>query len=59
MGGGLGFREATAMGRFRAKREQLKCLYGRLPVSQGQNLALTVLYVPYSLYSGSSTKNLI
>jgi len=30
----------------RAKREQLKGLYGLLPESQGQNLALTVLWVP-------------
>ena len=36
-------------GRFRGKRERLKLLQGILPHSQGQNLALTVLYVPYSL----------
>ena len=35
--------------RFRAKREQLKRFYGLLPESHGQNLALTVLYVRYSL----------
>jgi len=39
---------------FQAKREQLKKLYGLLPESQGQNLALTVLYVPHSLDSGHS-----
>ena len=31
--------------RFRAKREQLKRFSGLLPSSQGQSLALTVLYV--------------
>ena len=35
----------------RAKREQL-CTKGLLPESEGQNLALTVFYVPYSLDSG-------
>ena len=34
--------------RFRAKREQLKWFDGLLPSSQGQNVALTVLYVPCS-----------
>jgi len=28
-------------------QEQLKRFQGLLPVSQGQNMALTVLYVPY------------
>ena len=37
--------------RFRAKREQLKSLQGLLP----ENLALNVVYVPYSLDSGPST----
>ena len=37
---------------FRAKREQLKSFSGLAPESQGQNLALTVLYLPYSLDSG-------
>jgi hypothetical protein len=37
--------------RFPAKKEQLKLLQGLLPEIQGQNLALTVLYVPYSLES--------
>jgi hypothetical protein len=32
--------------RFRAKREQLKRFEGLLPESQGQNMVLTVLYVP-------------
>ena len=35
--------------RFRPKREQLTTFSGLLPPSQGQNLTLTVLYVPYSL----------
>jgi len=34
-------------------KEQLEIFQGRLPESRGQNLALTVLYVPYSLDSGS------
>jgi len=38
--------------RFRAKREQLKRFKGLLPESQGQNPALTVLYVLSSLDSG-------
>ena len=41
--------------RFRAKREQLKRVQGLLPERSGQNLALTVLYVPYSLDSGHTT----
>ena len=44
--------------RFRAKREQLKRFQGLLTESQGKNLALTVVYVPYgvppSLASGLS-----
>ena len=35
--------------RFRAKREQLEWVKGLYPESQGQNLALTVLHVLYSL----------
>jgi len=35
--------------RFRAKRELLDRFSGLLPESQGQNLPVTVLYVPYSL----------
>ena len=38
--------------RCRAKMEQHKTFEGLLPESQGQILALTVLYVPYSLVSG-------
>ena len=41
--------------RFRAKREQLKMLCGHLPQRQGQNLALTVSCVPYSLEIGRGT----
>ena len=33
--------------RLRAKREQLQTFQGLSPESQGQNLALTVFYVPY------------
>ena len=36
-----------------AKREQREALYVLFPESQLQNLALTVLYVPYSLDGGS------
>ena len=32
--------------------EQFETFQGRLPESQGQNLALTVEHVPYSLNSG-------
>jgi len=39
--------------RFQAKRGQLKRFQGLLPESQGQNRALTVLYVPNSLDSGT------
>ena len=35
--------------RFRAKREQLERFEGLSPESQGQNLSLTVSYVPCSL----------
>ena len=34
------------------QREHLTRLSGLLPESQGRNLALTVVYVPYSLFSG-------
>ena len=37
---------------FRAKRDQLKIFKRLLPESRGQNLAVTVLYVPSSLGSG-------
>ena len=43
-----------ALHRLRAKREQCKRFQVRLPVSQGQNLTLTVLYVPCWLNRGSS-----
>ena len=42
----------SAHTRFRAKREQLERFYGLQPESQGQNLAVPVLYVPRSLDSG-------
>ena len=38
--------------RFRAKRDQLATIQGLLHESQGQNLALTVSFAPYSLDSG-------
>ena len=41
--------------RFRAKREHLGRVQGLLPESQGHNLALTVLYVPYSLGGDKDT----
>ena len=44
--------------RFRAKREQLTTFHGLFPESRGQNRALTVLYVPYSLDSGPTTAGL-
>ena len=47
-GGGKG----AEQDRFRAKGEQLKRFQGLLPESQGQNQALTVLRVPYSLDNG-------
>jgi len=37
----------TLDSRFRAKRERPTTLQGLLPESQGRNLAVTVLYVPY------------
>ena len=42
--------------RCRAKREQLKRVLRLLPEGRGQNLALTVLYVPRSLDSGTHTQ---
>ena len=45
--------ETSAPDHFQAKRERLEWLKGLLPKSQGQNLALTVLNVPYSLDSGT------
>ena len=44
--------------RFRAKREQLERVHGLLPESQGQNLALTVLYVLWSRDSGLTDEHL-
>ena len=41
-------------GRFGAYREQLKWFKGFVHERQGQNRALTVLYVPYSLDSGTA-----
>ena len=38
--------------RLQSNKEQLERVSGLLPGSQGQNLAMTVLYVPYSLDSG-------
>ena len=38
--------------RFRVGREPFKTFQGLLPERQGQNLALTLSYVPYSLDSG-------
>ena len=38
----------TSPYRFRAKGGKLERVDGRLPESQSQNLALTVVYVPYS-----------
>jgi len=46
------FRDRFPCGRFRAKMEHLKEFQVLLPESQGQNMALTVVYVPYSLGSG-------
>ena len=40
------------MYRFRAKREHLERFEGLSPERQGQNLALNVLHVPYSLDDG-------
>ena len=39
--------------RSRAEKEKLRWLHRLLPERQDQNLALTVLYVPYSLDIGS------
>jgi hypothetical protein len=39
--------------RCRAKREQPETFEGLLPENRGQNLALTVLHVPYSRDSDS------
>ena len=38
--------------RFQAKRKRLEKFQGLLPERQGQNLAMTVLYVPHSLDNG-------
>jgi len=40
--------------RFRAKREQLKWVSGPLPHSQGQDMAVSVLYVPHSLSTAAT-----
>ena len=47
----LRLRDTIASYRFPAKRERLTRFQGRLRESQGQNLAVTVLYVPYLLDS--------
>ena len=44
------------VGRSRTKRDQLKRVEGLFPERQGQNLAVTVLDVPYSLDSGQQQK---
>ena len=44
-------RRAFITDRFRAKREQIERLHELEPERQGQNLALTVSYVPYALDS--------
>jgi len=46
-------------GRCRTRRGQLERAEGHLPESQGHNLALTVLFVPYSLGSGHSGSPII
>ena len=43
--------------RLRAKREQLRRVYGIQPDSQGRNLALTVLYVPHTLATRSGFRD--
>ena len=45
------FHRLIRLVRCRDRRDQLKRFQGLLPESQGQNLALTVLHVPYSLDS--------
>jgi len=50
--GTLSFGGTNLPRRFRAKREQLQMCSDLLPESQGPNLALTVLCVPYSLDIG-------
>ena len=42
--------------RFRAKREHSNRFYRLLPEDQGQNMALAVFYVSYSLGSGSDSQ---
>ena len=44
--------------RVRAKREQLERVHGLLPEGQGQNLALTALYVLCSHDSGLTDEHL-
>jgi len=44
--------QSVPLNRFQARREQLESFLGLLPEGQGHNLALNVLYVPYSLGSG-------
>ena len=46
------------MARFRAKSKQPKICQRLLPERQGQNLALTVLYVPHSFDSGWQREHL-
>jgi len=49
--GGLALAVCSSL-RFRAKREHLKMCQGLSPESQRHNLALTLLFVPYSFESG-------
>ena len=46
----------VAGGRFRAKRKHPERVRGLLPESHGHNLALAVLYVPYSLEGGRAAE---
>jgi len=57
---GLGLRDwgPGVLYRFLAKREHLLRIKGLLPESQGHNMALTVLHVPYSLGCGPPHLNL-
>ena len=50
-----GHSRVFALVRFRANRKQLNKVQGLLREREGQNLALTVLHVPYSLDSGMLT----
>ena len=46
-------RDSTRPIRFQAKRELLKTIKQLVPGIQGQDMALTVLHVPYSLCNGA------